>query len=159
MLILKAERNWQLNENLKMELSGKRDSNPRPLAWEANALPTELLPLLYLKIKKEFLLLYIFKCIDFIYRKRMMQMLRIILIPFIFILWDRLFGTYTYVPVRQIPYGLDEFADKKKQTFWYLLKSPFLKIDRIPDNQVNEKGKVIGMKSSPQKATISKNKM
>ena len=26
-------------------LSGKRDSNPRPLAWEANALPTELLPL------------------------------------------------------------------------------------------------------------------
>lgn len=24
--------------------SGKRDSNPRPLAWEANALPTELLP-------------------------------------------------------------------------------------------------------------------
>ena len=25
-------------------LSGKRDSNPRPLAWEANALPTELLP-------------------------------------------------------------------------------------------------------------------
>jgi hypothetical protein len=25
--------------------SGKRDSNPRPLAWEANALPTEPLPL------------------------------------------------------------------------------------------------------------------
>ena len=24
--------------------SGKWDSNPRPLAWEANALPTELLP-------------------------------------------------------------------------------------------------------------------
>ena len=24
--------------------SGKRDSNPRPLAWEANALPTELFP-------------------------------------------------------------------------------------------------------------------
>ena len=24
--------------------SGKRGSNPRPLAWEANALPTELLP-------------------------------------------------------------------------------------------------------------------
>ena len=28
--------------------SGKRDSNPRPLAWEANALPTELLPLILL---------------------------------------------------------------------------------------------------------------
>ncbi len=25
-------------------LSGKRDSNPRPSAWEANALPTELFP-------------------------------------------------------------------------------------------------------------------
>ncbi len=24
--------------------SGKRGSNPRPSAWEANALPTELLP-------------------------------------------------------------------------------------------------------------------
>ena len=24
--------------------SGKRDSDPRPLAWEANALPTELFP-------------------------------------------------------------------------------------------------------------------
>ena len=25
-------------------MSGKRDSNPRPSAWEADALPTELLP-------------------------------------------------------------------------------------------------------------------
>lgn len=25
--------------------SGQRDSNPRPSAWEANALPTELCPL------------------------------------------------------------------------------------------------------------------
>ena len=29
---------------LKPKKSGKRDSNPRPSAWEANALPTELLP-------------------------------------------------------------------------------------------------------------------
>ena len=29
---------------LFLSLSGKRDSNPRPSAWEANALPTELLP-------------------------------------------------------------------------------------------------------------------
>ncbi len=28
-----------------MRLSGRRDSNPRPSAWEADALPTELLPL------------------------------------------------------------------------------------------------------------------
>ena len=27
-----------------MAASGKRGSNPRPLAWEANALPAELLP-------------------------------------------------------------------------------------------------------------------
>ena len=27
-------------------LSGRRGSNPRPLAWKANALPTELLPLI-----------------------------------------------------------------------------------------------------------------
>ncbi len=26
--------------------SGKRDSNPRPSAWKADALPTELLPLI-----------------------------------------------------------------------------------------------------------------
>ena len=26
-------------------MSGRRDSNPRPLAWKANALSTELLPL------------------------------------------------------------------------------------------------------------------
>ncbi len=28
-------------------MSGKRDSNPRPSAWEADALPTELLPQLF----------------------------------------------------------------------------------------------------------------
>ena len=33
-----------LNKIVFSLLSGKRDSNPRPSAWEANALPTELLP-------------------------------------------------------------------------------------------------------------------
>jgi hypothetical protein len=28
----------------KPRLSGRRDSNPRPSAWKADALPTELLP-------------------------------------------------------------------------------------------------------------------
>ena len=42
-------------------MSGKRDSNPRPLAWEANALPTELLPLVEFKVKKEFSLFKIAK--------------------------------------------------------------------------------------------------
>ena len=36
-------------------MSGKRDSNPRPSAWEANALPTELLPHGHCKITKFFL--------------------------------------------------------------------------------------------------------
>ena len=42
---------WEENseENKKRQdrnpaMSGKRDSDPRPLAWEANALPTELFP-------------------------------------------------------------------------------------------------------------------
>ncbi len=30
--------------------SGRRDSNPRPSAWEADALPTELLPLIDVKV-------------------------------------------------------------------------------------------------------------
>ena len=29
---------------IKLKLSGRRDSNPRPSAWKADALPTELLP-------------------------------------------------------------------------------------------------------------------
>ena len=33
-------------------LSGIRDSNPRPSAWEANALPTELIPQ-QIKISRE----------------------------------------------------------------------------------------------------------
>jgi sterol desaturase/sphingolipid hydroxylase (fatty acid hydroxylase superfamily) len=49
----------------------------------------------------------------------------------IFILWDRLFGTYKYVPVKDIRYGLDEFDEPRKQTFWYLLISPFLTIKRV----------------------------
>jgi sterol desaturase/sphingolipid hydroxylase (fatty acid hydroxylase superfamily) len=48
----------------------------------------------------------------------------------IFILWDRLFGTYKYKPAEELNIGLDEFDDKKKQTFWYLFKSPFIDIER-----------------------------
>ncbi len=42
-LFLTGSQQWISRE---LFWSGKRDSNPRPLAWEANALPTELLPLL-----------------------------------------------------------------------------------------------------------------
>ena|GEM_PF-4228045 len=43
------------------EMSGKRDSNPRPSAWEADALPTELLPPIlqnYATKVKEFLFIH-----------------------------------------------------------------------------------------------------
>ena len=61
----------------------------------------------------------------------------------IFILWDRLFGTYKYVPVKQIPYGLQEFDDSRKQTFWYLIISPFKKIERLKDKPLSEKEPVL----------------
>ncbi len=32
------------HQKSSFSMSGKRDSNPRPSAWEADALPTELLP-------------------------------------------------------------------------------------------------------------------
>lgn len=48
----------------------------------------------------------------------------------IFILWDRLFGTFTYKPVEQVKPGLEEFDTAEQQSFWYLLKSPFLTIKR-----------------------------
>ena len=37
----------------RQTLSGRRDSNPRPSAWKANALPTELLPLISIIISGE----------------------------------------------------------------------------------------------------------
>jgi len=48
----------------------------------------------------------------------------------IFILWDRLFGTYKHKPVENINLGLKEFNHPKKQTFWYLFKSPFININK-----------------------------
>ncbi|MEJ7740197.1 MAG: sterol desaturase family protein [Chitinophagaceae bacterium] len=54
----------------------------------------------------------------------------------IFILWDRLFGTYKYKPAEQIQIGLEEFDDAKKQTFWYLFKSPFLNLKRVASNSI-----------------------
>ena len=34
------------HKSKKNKMSGRRDSNPRPSAWKADALPTELLPLI-----------------------------------------------------------------------------------------------------------------
>lgn len=46
----------------------------------------------------------------------------------IFILWDRIFKTFKYVPVKKTDLGLKEFDSEDKQTFLYLMKSPFLTI-------------------------------
>lgn len=49
----------------------------------------------------------------------------------IFIIWDRLFGTFKMMPVEKMKYGLVEFEEDKKQTFLYLIKSPFINIKRM----------------------------
>ncbi len=54
----------------------------------------------------------------------------------IFIVWDRFFGTYKYLPVKKIKYGLKEFDDDKKQTFLYQMKSPFINIKRITSDEL-----------------------
>lgn len=54
----------------------------------------------------------------------------------IFILWDRIFGTYTYKPVCEIKFGLKEFDEDRKQTFWYLFKSPIINIHRTTSEEM-----------------------
>ncbi len=48
----------------------------------------------------------------------------------IFIIWDRIFGTFKELPVEQMNFGLKEFDEDEKQTFLYLMKSPFINIER-----------------------------
>ncbi len=52
----------------------------------------------------------------------------------LFIFWDKLFGTYKYLPVQEIIYGLEEFDLKERQTCWFLIKSPFLNLKQINTN-------------------------
>lgn len=49
----------------------------------------------------------------------------------IFIVWDRIFGTFKLIPVEQMKYGLVEFEGEKKQSFLYLMKSPFINMKRV----------------------------
>lgn len=49
----------------------------------------------------------------------------------IFIIWDRLFGTFKMMPVKEMNYGLKEFDSPKGQSFLYLITSPFRSIKRI----------------------------
>ncbi|MCU4174174.1 sterol desaturase family protein [Carboxylicivirga sp. N1Y90] len=53
----------------------------------------------------------------------------------IFILWDRLFGSYKMMPVEKMKYGLVEFDSAHRQSFLYLIKSPFLSIKRTSKNK------------------------
>ena len=52
----------------------------------------------------------------------------------LFIIWDRLFGTFSSKPVEQINFGLKEFEGSRKQSFQYLMRSPFMSIERIKEN-------------------------
>lgn len=54
----------------------------------------------------------------------------------IFILWDRLFGTFKYKPPEEIKLGLKEFEEDKRQTFWYLIKSPFINMGRVSSEEL-----------------------
>jgi len=56
----------------------------------------------------------------------------------IFILWDRLFGTFKRKPVEEIKLGLKEFDEAEKQTFWYLMKSPFIDVKRINTEELHK---------------------
>lgn len=53
----------------------------------------------------------------------------------LFIIWDRIFGTFKIKPVSEINYGLKEFEGNRKQSFLYLIKSPFISIKRITDKR------------------------
>ncbi len=59
----------------------------------------------------------------------------------IFIIWDRLFATFKLIPTQDIKYELKEFDQHKKQTFLYLMKSPFIRINRDFSNQKRSKTK------------------
>jgi sterol desaturase/sphingolipid hydroxylase (fatty acid hydroxylase superfamily) len=59
----------------------------------------------------------------------------------ILIIWDRLFGTFKMMPVEKMKYGLIEFDSENKQSFLYLMKSPFLNIKRMI-HEPNEKSEM-----------------
>ncbi len=48
----------------------------------------------------------------------------------IFIIWDRIFGTFRLIPANEVVYGLKEFEKEERQTFLYLMKSPFIDVRR-----------------------------
>jgi sterol desaturase/sphingolipid hydroxylase (fatty acid hydroxylase superfamily) len=59
----------------------------------------------------------------------------------ILILWDRLFRTFKMMPSEKMKYGLIEFDTENKQSFSYLLISPFLHIKRITRESIEKSKK------------------
>jgi sterol desaturase/sphingolipid hydroxylase (fatty acid hydroxylase superfamily) len=59
----------------------------------------------------------------------------------ILILWDRLFRTFKMMPSEKMKYGLIEFDTENKQSFLYLLISPFLHIKRITRESIEKSKK------------------
>lgn len=59
----------------------------------------------------------------------------------IFIFWDRIFGTFKYKPVTEMKYGLVEFDSNKKQSFLYLMISPFINIKRVSSDELQKEKK------------------
>ncbi|WP_339921916.1 sterol desaturase family protein [uncultured Cyclobacterium sp.] len=57
----------------------------------------------------------------------------------IFIIWDRVFGTYKTMNANKMKYGLAEFDSDNKQKFFYLLKSPFIHTQPIKHEQKDRK--------------------
>ena len=64
-------RNSQQSANSSFSTSGKRDSNSRPSAWEADALPTELFPQYFDAANVATFSFDIFKMITFLVSKTM----------------------------------------------------------------------------------------
>lgn len=48
----------------------------------------------------------------------------------LFIIWDKFFKSFKTLPVKQIKFGLREFDKPGRQTFWFLLLSPFLNLKK-----------------------------
>lgn len=57
----------------------------------------------------------------------------------ILIIWDRIFGTFKMAPPGEMKYGLKEFEPEEKQTFLYLMKSPFIQIGRSPSDGIEQR--------------------
>ena len=54
------------------------------------------------------------------------------------VIWDKFFGTFKKKPVEEIKYGLEEFQGKERQSFLFQIRSPFMSVNRILDNEEKE---------------------